>query len=92
MTKCQSPVIYIKFKYLYFQLFIYLYKFRWVLDLLSPAKIRHMHKTVYTLFQLNEQSEVCQVSHNTGMLGANGVLCKHILFCPRIFCQLLDAK
>jgi hypothetical protein len=43
----------------------YVNKLTWVLDLLSPRKVRDVDQSVDTFFKLNEYTEVCKVSNDT---------------------------
>ena len=49
-----------------------------------------MDKSVYAFLQLNEDTEVGEVSHLGGVLAADGVL--HFDVLPWVFLKLLDAE
>ena len=61
-----------------------------MLDLLGPRQVADVDQTLNALFHLNEDTEVGEVTHLSGVLRANGILLLDGV--PRIVGQLLNAK
>src|SRR5690606_33413756 len=92
MAQCKSAVSSVKLKHLYIHRFANFHELRRMFDLLRPAQVRHVYKSVDTFFKLDEQAEVCQVTNDTFMSCTNSILAEYILSCPGIFSKLLDAQ
>ena len=90
VTEAQATVVSVNLKNLNVEHGTDLCELRGMLDLLGPREVAHVDKAIYTLLDLNEDTEVGEVAYLGCVLRAYRILGIDTL--PRIGLELLDTE